>query len=757
LQRDDGKSHLFSARIKAQEDPMKETGCRNHYRAAQLMHSTSEAVTPVGARALRCWFHGLDMARGGWAALFRFGDSRRIPARFHVPPRPNKARRLAGTRLISDEASISLPQWLKCGFGGLKQSLLYVSGDSFVVNACLARKGLDDWIVKQKYYCAGSRIEQPDSHQKSTCGLSSRAIDPGEHESVAVTGRHCGPERGGERAVYDLATRSRGLTVHGLEDLGKDEEEKQAGRQQDTSHRPIQEVRGNKIMAWFILAHGYVFFWDVTGVPQLALRLLMFNISIGWLNMLCDPLEETCAEGVSDEHYRLEVALPPEKIDSCTAEERIQERESATPTGPHKQLQFEELECAVSVEEDNRQEWTFTLYDFDNNGKVTREDITSLLHTIYEVVDASVNHSPSSSKNLRVKLSVTPDASQRWRNYTHTSAGSKRCECVNTAPQAQGRKVLRGAQELRKEVQSPSEVASSNNHSARSFLSFHVSHHGDHHTQQGCHRHCVDENLERRNHYLDLAGIENYTSRFGTAVPATEPPKPDHASQRPSNQARSRSHEPENGHAHPGHHRRLHTISIETPVLQERAQASARHMHGLRSPRAHRTSPAQGPCGRVMKRGAPSVPAPPVPAPTLHAGPHQGAAPYRRRKQRPKEGPANRALGPPPGAGPVVEKERQICAKRITLSLKFEIPHQLVQLGVTPRKARGIKHGCNLVFSSRTRRITDARLRFVVPCWISGSRRSASCRMGPAVSLRERQGETLPRVPHALRLWHVDA
>jgi len=27
----------------------------------------------------------------------------------------------------------------------------------------------------------------------------------------------------------------------------------------------------------------------------------------------------------------------------------------------------------VSVEEDNRQEWTFTLYDFDNNGRVTRE------------------------------------------------------------------------------------------------------------------------------------------------------------------------------------------------------------------------------------------------------------------------------------------------------------------------------------------------------------------------------------------------
>ena len=36
-------------------------------------------------------------------------------------------------------------------------------------------------------------------------------------------------------------------------------------------------------------------------------------------------------------------------------------------------VHIQELQCDVSVEEDSRQEWTFTLYDFDNNGKVTRE------------------------------------------------------------------------------------------------------------------------------------------------------------------------------------------------------------------------------------------------------------------------------------------------------------------------------------------------------------------------------------------------
>lgn len=54
---------------------------------------------------------------------------------------------------------------------------------------------------------------------------------------------------------------------------------------------------------------------------------------------------------------------------------------------------------------------------------VCLQDITSLLHTIYEVVDASVNHSPSSSKTLRVKLSVAPDSSQRWRSCTQGAAG----------------------------------------------------------------------------------------------------------------------------------------------------------------------------------------------------------------------------------------------------------------------------------------------------------------------------------------------
>nr|XP_007959305.2 protein naked cuticle homolog 2 isoform X3 [Chlorocebus sabaeus] len=196
----------------------------------------------------------------------------------------------------------------------------------------------------------------------------------------------------------------------------------------------------------------------------------------------------------------LEVALPAEKAEgrerpgqqlSADDGERAANRES--PRGPGGQrLNIDALQCDVSVEDDDRQEWTFTLYDFDNCGKVTREDMSSLMHTIYEVVDASVNHSSGSSKTLRVKLTVSPEPS------------SKRKE---GPPAGQDREPNR----CRTESELPEEPRVADRR-----LSAHVRRPSA--DPQPCSErgpYCVDENTERRNHYLDLAGIENYTSRFG--------------------------------------------------------------------------------------------------------------------------------------------------------------------------------------------------------------------------------------------------
>ncbi|OPJ78377.1 naked cuticle-like protein 1 [Patagioenas fasciata monilis] len=268
---------------------------------------------------------------------------------------------------------------------------------------------------------------------------------------------------------------------------------------------------------------------------------LMENIK-AYVNM--DLSGEGYRDTIGDEHIHLEVALPPEKTDGvCSGDEKKAEKESDTRTGSKKQLKFEELQCDVSVEEDNRQEWTFTLYDFDNNGRVTREDITSLLHTIYEVVDASVNHSPSSSKTLRVKLTVAPDGSQKKRsillNHTGDGAFSLSKSDSKAVPPFSGQSEL-------------SQYHQSENNPE----------------QSGCYRHCVDENIERRNHYLDLAGIENYTSKFGPGSPPAaqkhDPPS------RVVNQTRSRSHEPETFHAH---HRKSQVVDPSHIHLAESSYA----------------------------------------------------------------------------------------------------------------------------------------------------------------------------------------
>uniref|UniRef100_UPI001EAE8C89 protein naked cuticle homolog 2-like n=1 Tax=Oncorhynchus gorbuscha TaxID=8017 RepID=UPI001EAE8C89 len=210
-----------------------------------------------------------------------------------------------------------------------------------------------------------------------------------------------------------------------------------------------------------------------------------------------------------------------------------------------------DLECDVSVEEDNRQEWIFTLYDFDNSGKVTKEDMSSLMHTIYDVVDASVNHSSchSKRKTLRVKLTVAPEPSARRRD--HISTGPDRES--GRLHQEEGR-------------------------SADRRLSSHIRPALPGQSSEGQH-YCVDENTERRNHYLDLAGIENYTSRFEGSTP---PPPPQETHVRASqSQNRSRSQEPE-AHAAHAHQRRSQVISENYTPLEARGRGAS---HFLKSPR----------------------------------------------------------------------------------------------------------------------------------------------------------------------------
>ncbi|XP_041078367.1 protein naked cuticle homolog 1-like [Polyodon spathula] len=413
-------------------------------------------------------------------------------------------------------------------------------GDSFVVNACLARKGIEDWIAQQKYYCSSA-------HQHSSC----------HHKSACRTSK--------------VSSRS-------------------------SLKRPLWPWKSS-------LNH--------------------VNQELSESKQQGDPAGEACLETLGDEHYHLEVALPPEKTASCCNDEKKLGKESHVHSGSSKQLKLEELECDVSVEEDNRQEWTFTLYDFDNNGKVTREDITSLLHTIYEVVDASVNHSPSTNKTLRVKLTVAPDSIHKRKNTPQNHADTTRSR-------------------QRTESKCTEEPESSDKKSRAPLMR----HHSDHAQQNGCYRHCVNENLERRNHYLDLAGIENYTSTFGPGS-NPEPTKPEHQS-RVVNQTRSRSHEPENtpppSSSHPWRSQVLDPASCTKGLeLQQRSQDSGRRL--LRSPKSKYAVVAPShPDGRAVRNKDSTCQSAPPPAPSHpacvgHNLPHLPAPQptHKRHKQRAKE------------------------------------------------------------------------------------------------------------------------
>jgi len=110
----------------------------------------------------------------------------------------------------------------------------------------------------------------------------------------------------------------------------------------------------------------------------------------------------------------------------------------------HRRLEFliaflflQEFECDVSVAEgDRRQEFSFTLYDFDGHGKITKDDIAGLVTTIYDTLGASIQVPPCGSKTIKVKLTVSPDqrtSSNSSQQQSRNAAGS--CSNATQAPQ----------------------------------------------------------------------------------------------------------------------------------------------------------------------------------------------------------------------------------------------------------------------------------------------------------------------------------
>ncbi|XP_041375345.1 protein naked cuticle homolog 2-like isoform X2 [Gigantopelta aegis] len=231
-------------------------------------------------------------------------------------------------------------------------------------------------------------------------------------------------------------------------------------------------------------------------------------------------------------------------------------------------LSIEEFECGVQFEgsENSKQEWSFTLYDFDGHGRITKEDLASLLKALYDAVGSSIKLPENGTKTLKLRLTVGQDNTQiqlqqatsittavrgkenaKVKNSCQTKDTGKVREfsklnnltgnllkCNNETAQGQGQgqqtesHCMRNRNQLSvRDQQQLVELVQENmernhikqlrrHHSDCRNMSDHPHHHKRRHRNHCSHN--LDEkpkeSQDRRNYYLDLAGVENNTSKF---------------------------------------------------------------------------------------------------------------------------------------------------------------------------------------------------------------------------------------------------
>lgn len=114
---------------------------------------------------------------------------------------------------------------------------------------------------------------------------------------------------------------------------------------------------------------------------------------------------------------------------SQEAAERLAKRHSIATTRhlealEENRVQLDQFTCDVSVEDSSKKpqpiQFSFTLYDLDGHGKITKDDIGSIVSTIYDSIGKTVVVPHYGKKTINVKLTVSPDAKhQQQQPSTH--------------------------------------------------------------------------------------------------------------------------------------------------------------------------------------------------------------------------------------------------------------------------------------------------------------------------------------------------
>jgi hypothetical protein len=125
---------------------------------------------------------------------------------------------------------------------------------------------------------------------------------------------------------------------------------------------------------------------------------------------------------------------------SQEALERLQKRHSIATTRhleERDRVQLDEFTCDVSVEPTAKKpqpiQFSFTLYDLDGHGKITKDDIAGIVSTIYDSLGKRVVVPHYGKKTINVKLTVSPDGKHQQlqpstNEHIHHSRASKKLQ-----------------------------------------------------------------------------------------------------------------------------------------------------------------------------------------------------------------------------------------------------------------------------------------------------------------------------------------
>ncbi|XP_067652873.1 protein naked cuticle homolog 2-like isoform X1 [Haliotis asinina] len=321
-----------------------------------------------------------------------------------------------------------------------------------------------------------------------------------------------------------------------------------------------------------------------------------------------------------DSGVPLRVELPPQKSETETSKvlklDQMAEEDQKDKSGKvedikgESRLSIEEFECGVQFEgsENSKQEWSFTLYDFDGHGRITKEDLASLLKALYDAVGSSIKLPPNGTKTLKLRLTVGQDNTQIQVQRASPTKGkengkskeSKTKDSIRIKELSKLNNFMQpGSAKVNNETQSAAAVTgtkttTTTTTTTRNQLSLedqqqlvelvqenmernHIKqlrrHHSDcrnmmdhqHHHKRRHRNHCSHEDRpkesqDRRNYYLDLAGVENNTSKF-----QNNPTVPTAGS----------------GFVQTGHHRsRSHDVTKKFDNVKRESERLAKHLEG---------------------------------------------------------------------------------------------------------------------------------------------------------------------------------